>query len=124
MSGRQPIIRIPSVGAPQTGADQVSFARDAAQNPLAGGRLVDATFAATNFGLARHGLGRRMRGAIVVGATAAHGSEFVAIVDDPVASFPQEEWLTLSSSTAYTGTVRVWVFATLFAALRLSELTA
>lgn len=102
---RGPSLKIPSVAGTVKGADAVDFVRRVGAEP----RYVDVTFAATNIETVRHGLGRRMRGAKVVGITQPHDSMISAYLNDPNGADPAV-WLTVGTNTAYTGTVTLEVF--------------
>lgn len=109
---RGPTLRIPNVSAPLTGADASDFAREVRENPLVSGRLVDIEFATSSLEAARHGLGRRYRGAIVVGASTGHDEDLTVITPQAAASagYDPATYVVVSTQANYTGTVRLWVF--------------
>lgn len=111
---RGPTLRIPNVAAALKGDDAIDFARDVRENPLISGRLVDVAFSADNLATARHGLGRRLRGGLVVGASTGHTDDLTVITPEAAdaagAAYDPDTLVTVSTQSNYTGTIRVWVF--------------
>jgi hypothetical protein len=106
---RGPLLRIPSVAAPIKGSDAVDVAR------LLGAEAVDVdvVFSAASDAIARHGLGRKYLGAVVIGITAGHTSGFIAAATPETTrsnGYDPDTFILVKASAAYTGTVRLWVF--------------
>lgn len=109
---RGPTLRVPNVDAPLKGSDTVDFARFLRELPILAGRLVDLEFATSNLEVVRHGLGRRYRGAIVVGASTGHDEDLTVITPQAAstAGYDPATYVVVSTQANYTGTVRLWVF--------------
>jgi hypothetical protein len=102
---RGPSLRIPSVAGAVKGADAADFARRVGTEP----RYVDVTFTADTSAAARHGLGRRYIGGLVIGVSTGHASLIAVGTPESIVQDASEFFL-VRAQTAYTGTVRVWVF--------------
>jgi hypothetical protein len=105
---RGPSIRIPSVAAGVKGADIADFARRVGAEPV----YIDVTFSASTGVFARHGLRRRYVGGIVVGTSAAHASNIAVWLPESTEALGYDPavYFAVNTNTAYTGTVKVWVF--------------
>ena len=104
---RGPTIRIPSVSGAIKGGDLTDFARRVGAESVD----VDVTFAAATAAVARHGLGRRYSGGVIVGVSAAHASNIaVATPESATANgYDPNVYVLVTANTAFTGTVRVWM---------------
>lgn len=104
---RGPSIRIPSVGQPLAGGDALDFVRRVGAEP----KNVDVVFAGTGTASARHGLGRRYVGGIVIGISEVHSSAFEAYLPEVAATNGVDPtvYIQMCTKNNYTGTVRVRV---------------
>ena len=104
---RGPNIRIPNVAGGINGGDMVDFARRVGAESVD----VDVTFTAATAAIARHGLRRRYSGGVIVGVSAAHASNIAVKTPEACAAdgYDPAVYVLVTSNTAYTGTVRVWM---------------
>jgi len=105
MAIRSAPLRTPTIAGALRGEDVVDFARKAGADPVD----VDVVLAAATTGFARHGLGRRYVGGIVIGTTVAHASN-IAVATPAVAAtagYDPAIYVYVLANGAYTGTVRV-----------------
>ena len=104
--------RIPSLAGAVKGADIVDLARRVGQDPVD----IQITMTATPYGVARHGLGRRYVGGIVIGASVYHLSNMTVIMPDYADAylltlgFTPATHVYVDTGTNYTGVVTVRVF--------------
>ena len=105
VTARNPSIRISNVGGNVRGSDLVDFARQAGEQPV----YVAVVFSSATTATARHGLGRRYVGGMVISATAAHASNIVVATPEvaEAAGIDPAVYVYLLASTSYTGTVTV-----------------
>jgi len=104
---RGPNVRIPSLAGEVKGGDMVDFVRRTGAEPV----YVDVTFTAATAAIARHGLKRRYIGGVVIGVSAAHASNIACGTPESATAngYDPAIYVLLTSNTAYTGTVRVWM---------------
>lgn len=112
MATRNATARIASVAGNVTGADVAELVRRVGQEPVD----VSITMSATAYGIARHGLGRRYVGGIIIGASVYHLSNITVIAPDyadtylATLGFSSRTHVYVDTGTNYTGVVVVRMF--------------
>jgi hypothetical protein len=104
---RGPTIRIPSVSGAVRGGDLADFARRVGAESVD----VDVAFDADIAAIARHGLGKRYSGGVIIGVSAAHDSNISVATPEAAddAGYDPSVYVLVLANTAFTGTVKVWM---------------
>lgn len=108
---RGPTIRIPSIAGGVKGGDLADFARRVGKESVE----VTVTFSAATAAVARHGMGRRYLGGVIIWQSAQH-TQSISVVDPAVAEasgYDTSKYILVqagsSGGATFTGNVRVWV---------------